>query len=120
MVSETSGAVTEPRSRSSFRNQARKKPRRATGAAYRKTSVMLDAYACRAAGRSGGGRAAMPRGSAFSASGVAPGGRRTPRKASASLSPRRLAKTVPKMATPKEAPMERKKVAPEVATPRSS
>lgn len=62
----------------------------------------------------------MPRGSASRASTETPVGSWTPRKASVSLSPRRLEKTVPKTATPKEAPMERKKVAPEVATPRSS
>lgn len=61
-----------------------------------------------------------PRESASSPETETPGGSWAPRRASASLSPRRFAKTVPKMATPKDAPMDRKKVAPDVATPRSS
>ncbi|CAM5732253.1 hypothetical protein SMICM304S_11283 [Streptomyces microflavus] len=114
-----SGAVTEPRSLSSLRNQASTKATRTTGAAYRNTSVMEVEYALRIEGRRSAGSIWMARGSAASRSASAPGGTDRPARALSSCPVSRLVKTVPKMATPNEAPMERKNVAPEVATPRS-
>lgn len=71
-VSVTSGAVTDPRSLSSRRNHASTNPTTVTGAAYRNTSVIEDAYASNASGRSPLGNSAIPRGSASSPSSETP------------------------------------------------